>query len=1361
MNRLNWDDFNIKNRDRTKAFEDMCRVLFLRNLKKSAYDYSYNFNEAGLEIQPIFNEVDGNWYGAQCKYFVAGDSTNKYKQIYKSLSNAIKYFKGKLNILYIYTNSELKPHMTKKEIEKYPDSDRGKIIRESEKNNITIKWIQADNIFDLVRDSENLDLYQLYFSHSRELEFLQDTLSIEERTFLQSRELLDLKFTNGESINSFYKIVIKKEFALVLGAAGTGKSIGIKKLFNNLLVDFYNRYYQPDKTYDEICIPIFIRLRECIHGNIEDLIRKRLRDYNLNSTNKSFKYFYLLDGLDEVPYYDVRKICNFINSIYSKSRVKGVIVSSRIDSNNISYFRQEFKWSEYIFEKLSYVDIYNFFEVKSDLKKIDRVKSLEGEYILNDIEDIFSLTLLWENIYMVNQYTSKIDIIELAVDYWIKNYSKIDELSLLEPKKSQIILLCREIAYEMQKRLSLTLAIDDIQGIISKIFKINCPNEINLVVDSLKNLFFEYSTYSTSKINMAFRHRRFQEYFLYEKIELEYYSNPNIIRELKLFHNKDFILNVFLKTSLKRAQMNNDIFKCLTLRLLEYYLGKYYLKSYKDNVNSKKNNFLYLDAPYSYMDNFLYLLATYDVEELKILFKNENIMVNDAITEDNFGKFIEIYHRKNNKDISELIKEECSLCEVKVNYRNRDKIPYYLYKIKRKNIEEIYTSIINNYVFRDTDVKNMDYILTNRNDIHSIVKLMLEFELEYLTDKILNMDNNMLEVLCFNLVEFQYVNIILGKESKYLKFRARVIERVEKIDEYYNINTLAIYKLLTNKSTYDMQLKEAFKKINVRNFPSWSTHIELHILLAYLQTEDNRYELEEFTLGVELFRIVYDNYNNKQKILDKWINIIRSFNYIYDDWLKYTNSNILGIFISFIDFELVQLKSFFRELLKYDSVIYPQSVLFNIYKYNNQFFYKFVNIGFLDKLLELIHESTDEQYDDLSETLFQLATMYDTVDKKKKYELLITGIENCMVRPNYRNEELASDVLPEALYLSYQNYWLEDYRLNLKIERLFRLLDKINKTTDNAGSMGKLKWVIENCSTTKEYESHLYDVQSYSLCKNEEICEYNMNWINRDNLKEYCLCKIKGVPYSSLRFWEKLILENDDSEYRVEKIYEFLREDNYPYYFGCNQVNYSHIPLYILLENGETRERTKQFIIEEVGLLSIYQVVKILGIMGDMIEAIKYIEYLFNFCEMLTHKIDLNYVDDKKIDVNSENLTDFDICRYAQKKWIVDEYNNKAYLQSNCKIKIEWSDEKEDYYSKGANSNPDESAYKYNYKLYFDSKLIKSFDLVWVDGYRALLPIPKGNSNLVRRDEYLLSRILNINTKDLNRYMRCSDLQVE
>ena len=49
----------------------------------------------------------------------------------------------------------------------------------------------------------------------------------------------------------------------------------------------------------------------------------------------------------------------------------------------------------------------------------------------------------------------------------------------------------------------------------------------------------------------------------------------------------------------------------------------------------------------------------------------------------------------------------------------------------------------------------------------------------------------------------------------------------------------------------------------------------------------------------------------------------------------------------------------------------------------------------------------------------------------------------------------------------------------------------------------------------------------------------------------------------------------------------------------------------------------------------------------------------------------------------------------------------------------------------------------------------------YVGGYRALLPMPKLGTNIVPRDEYYLSRILNNNIDELNNYMILSGLIVE
>lgn len=48
-----------------------------------------------------------------------------------------------------------------------------------------------------------------------------------------------------------------------------------------------------------------------------------------------------------------------------------------------------------------------------------------------------------------------------------------------------------------------------------------------------------------------------------------------------------------------------------------------------------------------------------------------------------------------------------------------------------------------------------------------------------------------------------------------------------------------------------------------------------------------------------------------------------------------------------------------------------------------------------------------------------------------------------------------------------------------------------------------------------------------------------------------------------------------------------------------------------------------------------------------------------------------------------------------------------------------------------------------------------------VDGYRATLPIPKINTNIVKRDEFLLSRLFNSNLSEFHGYMQRANLQVE
>jgi hypothetical protein len=53
MNEINWKRFEIKNHNPQNAFETMFRNIFLRAHKVSSHNFSANYNQAGLETEPV------------------------------------------------------------------------------------------------------------------------------------------------------------------------------------------------------------------------------------------------------------------------------------------------------------------------------------------------------------------------------------------------------------------------------------------------------------------------------------------------------------------------------------------------------------------------------------------------------------------------------------------------------------------------------------------------------------------------------------------------------------------------------------------------------------------------------------------------------------------------------------------------------------------------------------------------------------------------------------------------------------------------------------------------------------------------------------------------------------------------------------------------------------------------------------------------------------------------------------------------------------------------------------------------------------------------------------------------------------
>ena len=67
----------------------------------------------------------------------------------------------------------------------------------------------------------------------------------------------------------------------------------------------------------------------------------------------------------------------------------------------------------------------------------------------------------------------------------------------------------------------------------------------------------------------------------------------------------------------------------------------------------------------------------------------------------------------------------------------------------------------------------------------------------------------------------------------------------------------------------------------------------------------------------------------------------------------------------------------------------------------------------------------------------------------------------------------------------------------------------------------------------------------------------------------------------------------------------------------------------------------------------------------------------------------------------------------------------------------------------------------YNYSILENGIEIKSFSLAHVDGYRTVIPTPKTGSNLICRNDYLLSNLFNNDIKELNNYIRMAEFCIE
>lgn len=161
---ISWERFAAAQNDASGIrikFENLCRQLFKDRFISNDTNIKVLLsmpNHPGLEAEPVYSEIAGKNIGYQAKFF---EKVVDYDQIKSSVEKIIKYYIGKVDVVYLFCNRDL-TIITKK----YKD-----IVTLLKNNNIDLVPVTNEEILDLVRKSPYLARY--YFDrHGITLEWL-------------------------------------------------------------------------------------------------------------------------------------------------------------------------------------------------------------------------------------------------------------------------------------------------------------------------------------------------------------------------------------------------------------------------------------------------------------------------------------------------------------------------------------------------------------------------------------------------------------------------------------------------------------------------------------------------------------------------------------------------------------------------------------------------------------------------------------------------------------------------------------------------------------------------------------------------------------------------------------------------------------------------------------------------------------------------------------------------------------------------------------------------------------------------------------------------------------------------------------
>lgn len=1368
MNNISWNQFEIKNSNPRDAFETMCRHIFLRQYKVSSHAFSANYNQTGLETEPI--SFDGKYYGFQCKYSTSGNGDALYKEVYDSLKKAVATYPH-INTIIVYTNLDIKPNVTEEELASTTKSNRIKIARLVRDKGIKIIWFLKANFESALNEDSNYDLYRAFFSSQDTNGLLNSAITYDERTFLTSLQFIDLS-VNGTRFSLLQDEILSNQLSIVTGAAGTGKSELLKKLYLKAEAKYKSSFKQTPAPCD-IQIPVLIRLRDCIKGNLESLLRDRLNDFGISIANNQNPYMIFLDGVDEVSTIDFHSVMSFILH-HTTNNHNSFILSSRLNTPNLTMILRDLETKVYTIDDLKTADVELYFRSLNNAeksKKLIDIKSTNPAF-LDDITDIFSAVLLSENITQIDDKTTKVDLIKLNVEQRIEKHSKLVLINLPEPKVLSITSILASVSKKMQRSGIISISRSELQKIIRNQFP-NCSYlEVDHIIDVVCELFFDVSPSQDLLLRYSYKHKRYFEFYLYVAIKNEFYDNPSILRELKLLSNRDFILHIFLIQELKENTLSANLEKVLTLRFFEAYLGDVYMRGENSPWLSTEKFLVPSSESYAYSSELRRYLCTKQIEDFRDFIRIDPLHIKGYLTTDNYYDFVKEYHKTNGVDIRETLEDFYDFSEeqlLKAKYKNIYSYLYCKCMVDNVSISDVYNFICTmEHTVRNTDLDYYPSSETNSNFVIAFFALAIENFYDWLLSAIGKLSINHLEVLSYILLRQDNLKYIIKNDGKLSPLAQTLCDRIaQNKSESYENNTVVLYGILTKEIIQEASIQARAKKANINHYETWRNNIELNsYTLMLLDGKEVPYH-HDFKLGISLRRIVHEFYSdNKNEILTAILTEINKYNLIYKNWFRYYNTCFIGEMLSTLDFTDTEIRQFIGELKKYRSVVNTFQVLYVIMSRNLPLFKTIANPSLISS--EYLVASKDVSYYDYNSDLgYQYATMMSHFDIFKADALFENAVNNSIFRPVFRKEDMLDLHLPKCLLTAYENCWLSEEEMEINIRRTNSILKLAKETLDSGSYDAHFKYVVEKCCP------YLEDIINDLSAVDSEEPNRLMGWesghstvvrddLTIDNISQYYNCQKSGINYSSYSIWETLIKFEQSQDKELKMLYQTLDANYYPDSHFSKTSKCFPIITAILISDTQTRTKAADYIMKHAGRMGLVNIIKAFSLTGEDTSGRHCIEQLLKLCEAMVYPCS-DCLTELHTYTNQNSQLVHTICNSKTSHWDIDPDNRKMTYMPDRKILIKWDsyEEERPFEEEWATNYPDRNARSINYYLYYGESLIKTFEMVYVDGYRALLPMPNYESKHIARTDYQFCCLLNNSIENLNDYIVRSKLVVD